>query len=599
MLNLLQSPRQNSTVCFADYLYPPIMSGVDKKLVRAWVRQQSGPARRAALPIVAVGGLNTFLGIGQAWCLASVIGALLQTRGAQVSGTIAAFVGLSLCRAVCLYAQELLASRAGMMARERLRRSVLGSVIDIGPALLRRQHSAEIAALLVDRIEVLDGYFARWLPASMTWMVFPFFVLIAVFVVAPHAALILALCGVLIPVAQAVFGIGAALASRNQFLAMVRLQARFLDRIRGIATIVLSNATEREAEALSRSADDLRGRTMKILRIAFLSSAAIDIATVVAIILIVLTQGHFVHLDAFSLPSIRPAPHFTETLFALFLVPEFFAPFRGLALAYQDRAHAAGAAEAMDGIQNGAFLPETETTSLPTAPIGSVTVTMENVSYCWNDAAPYVFKELTVSVGPNEVLVLDGPSGAGKSTLIELLLGFIKPVAGKITFNGRDIAGMRGRDIAHHLAWIGQKPVLFAGTLRDNVLFAKPDADEAKLQNALKAAAIDSFLKDLPNGIETEIGEGGFGLSGGQAQRVAIARAYLKDAPLLLLDEPTAHLDPQTEAEIIDALRPLVEGRTVILSAHSSAMKAFGTRTLPLSQQSTSPTQDRQEEAQS
>ncbi|NVN02973.1 MULTISPECIES: thiol reductant ABC exporter subunit CydD [Asaia] len=558
------------------------MSGVDKKLVRAWVRQQSGPARRAALPVVAVGCLNTLIGIGQAWCLASVIGSLLQTRGAQVLGLIASFAVLSACRALCLYFQENLAARAGIAARERLRRSVLDSVIGIGPALLRRQHSAEIAALLVDRIEVLDGYFARWLPASMTWMVFPAFVLVAVFVVDPRAALILAVCGALVPVSQAVFGIGAALASRNQFLAMVRLQARFLDRIRGIATIVLSNATDREAKALSGAADDLRKRTMKILRIAFLSSAAIDIAMVIAIIMIVLTQGHFIHIDAFAAPSIYPAPHFTETLFALFLVPEFFAPFRGLALAYQDRAHAAGAAEAMEAIENGESLPGTDDLSALAPPVLVVTVEAKALSYRWNETAPYVFKDLDFSVSPDEILVLDGPSGAGKSTLIELLLGFIKPSAGTIRFNDRDIATLRGRDIARHLAWIGQKPVLFAGTLRENLLFARPDADEMRLQRAIEAAAIDHFLKDLPQGLDTVIGEGGFGLSGGQAQRVAIGRAYLKDAPLLLLDEPTAHLDPETEAGIIEALRRLSEGRTVILSAHSQAMKALGTKSLKL-----------------
>ncbi|WP_025840717.1 thiol reductant ABC exporter subunit CydD [Asaia platycodi] len=558
------------------------MSGVDKKLVRAWVRQQSGPARRAALPVVAVGSFNTLIGIGQAWCLASVIGSLLQTRGAQVLGLVAAFAALSACRALCLYFQENLAARAGIAARERLRRSVLDSVIGIGPALLRRQHSAEIAALLVDRIEVLDGYFARWLPASMTWMVFPAFVLLAVFVVDPRAALILAVCGTLVPVSQAVFGIGAALASRNQFLAMVRLQARFLDRIRGIATIVLSNATDREASALSGAADDLRKRTMKILRIAFLSSAAIDIAMVVAIIMIVLTQGHFIHIDAFAAPSIYPAPHFTETLFALFLVPEFFAPFRGLALAYQDRAHAAGAAEAMEAIENGETLLGEEDRSDLIPPVLVVTVKAEGLSYRWTETAPYVFENLDFSVSPGDILVLDGPSGAGKSTLIELLLGFIKPSAGTIRFNDRDIATLRGRDIARHLAWIGQKPVLFAGSLRDNLLFARPDADETRLQRAIEAAAIDHFLKDLPEGLDTVIGEGGFGLSGGQAQRVAIARAYLKDAPLLLLDEPTAHLDPETEAEIIEALRRLSEGRTVILSAHSAAMKALGTQSLRL-----------------
>lgn len=569
-----------------DCLYPPIMSAVDKKLVRAWVRQQSGPARRAAFPVVLIGSASTVLGIAQAWCLAGVLGRLFlaQTKGERlpVSALILLFACCSLARAACFYGQEHFAARAGVRSRERLRRTVLDSVFRVGPALLRRQHSAEIASLLVDRIEVLDGYFARWLPASMTWMLFPVIVLAAVFAADARAALILAVCGALVPVAQAVFGIGAALASRNQFLAMVRLQSRFLDRVRGIATIVLSNATEREASSLTQAADELRRRTVRILRVAFLSSAAIDIAMVAAIILIVLTQGHFVHIGSDSLPRIHPAPHFARTLFALLLVPEFFAPFRGLALAYQDRAQAAGAAEAMDGLGLGDEEGDTESRDPADERIGGVTVEARDVSYAWNEEGPLILDDISFSVGPGEVLLLDGPSGAGKSTLIELLLGFARPRSGQIAFNGQDIATMKGRDISRYLAWIGQKPVIFAGTLRENLLFARPEANGKELDAAIRAAALDSFLNELPEGLETLIGEGGFGLSGGQAQRVAIARAYLKDAPLLLLDEPTAHLDPETERSIIAALTRLASARTVILSSHSSAMKALASRAVTL-----------------
>ncbi|GBQ78507.1 transport ATP-binding protein CydD [Asaia bogorensis NBRC 16594] len=566
-------------------LYAPIMSGVDKKLVRAWVRQYAGPAKRAALPVVAIGCFSTLVGIGQAWFLASTIGRLLAGYDQSVPGLIGAFTALSLLRAICLFAQEHYAARAGVKSRERLRRSALNSVFNVGPALLRRQHSAEIAALLVDRIEALDGYFARWLPASMTWMVFPAIVLVAVLAVDARAALILAICGTLVPVAQAVFGIGAALASRNQFLAMVRLQARFLDRVRGIATIVLSNATDAEAASLARSADELRRRTVRILRVAFFSSAAIDVAMVVAIILIVLTQGHFIHLvtgvqDQPSTGHVRPSPHFAQTLFALFLVPEFFAPFRGLALAYQDRAQAAGAAEAMQGLDGE--IAEAAHDAADAVVTGPLTVEAQHLGYRWADDRPAVFDDISFTVQPGETLLLDGPSGAGKSTLIELILGFIRPDHGAILFNGEDIATMRGADIARHLAWIGQKPVIFAGTLRDNLLFARPDANQVALDEAIKASAVDTFLQDLPMGLDTEIGEGGFGLSGGQAQRVAIARAYLKDAPLLLLDEPTAHLDPDTERSIIAALHDLAKGRTVILSSHSAAMQAFATIKLRL-----------------
>jgi ATP-binding cassette subfamily C protein CydD len=180
------------------------------------------------------------------------------------------------------------------------------------------------------------------------------------------------------------------------------------------------------------------------------------------------------------------------------------------------------------------------------------------------------------------MLVLAGPSGAGKSTVIELLLGFIKPGEGRILFNGHDISLIVPSALSRLTAWIGQKPTLFAGSIRDNIAFARPDASAADIDEAARMARITDFVEDLPQGLDTPIGEGGYGLSGGQAQRVAIARAFLKNAPLLLLDEPTAHLDPATEAEVFSALKRLAMGRTVIMASHSAAAHAFAGRRLDL-----------------
>ncbi len=178
--------------------------------------------------------------------------------------------------------------------------------------------------------------------------------------------------------------------------------------------------------------------------------------------------------------------------------------------------------------------------------------------------------------------MLAGPSGAGKSTVIEILLGFVRPESGRVTINGADITDLVPQALSRLTAWIGQRPMLFAGSILENIRFARPEATEEEVTAAACAARVEQFAATLPAGLETRIGEGGYGLSGGQAQRIAVARAYLKNAPLLLLDEPTAHLDPATEQEVFDSLRRLAVGRTVILASHSSAAHAFAGRRLDL-----------------
>ncbi len=375
---------------------------------------------------------------------------------------------------------------------------------------------------------------------------------------------------------MALAGIGAAAASRNQFLALARLQARFLDRVRGIATIVLSGRAADEARNLARAAAELRVRTMRILRVAFLSSVALDLAAALAMVVLAM---HYFH--ALSQPNADGLPAKLGTaLMVLLLTPEFFAPLRTFAAAYQDRLHATGAAEALIDLPP---LPEpVPAREIRTVAAQGVTVAFEQVCLTWDPARGPALDGLSFRVPAGETLVLAGPSGAGKSTVIEVLLGFVRPDSGRVTINGADITDLVPQALSRLTVWIGQRPVLFAGSIRDNIRFARPEATEAEVAEAARAARIEAFAATLPAGLDTRIGEGGYGLSGGQAQRVAVARAYLKNAPLLLLDEPTAHLDPATERDVLDSLRRLALGRTVILASHSAAAHAFGGRRLDL-----------------
>ena len=386
------------------------------------------------------------------------------------------------------------------------------------------------------------------------------------------AALIIFLCGLLVPLAMAAAGVGAAAASRHQFVALGRLQARFLDRVRGIATIVLYGQAEAEARSLAAAAGELRRRTMRVLRVAFLSSAALDLAAALAFVVLALRYG-----------SELLAGHLTQpvtALFVLLLVPEFFAPLRAFAAAYQDRLHAVGAAEAL--VELPMAPPPQPPREVRTVAARGVTVAFEDVRLTWDPARAPALNGLSFRAPAGETLVLAGPSGAGKSTVIEILLGFVRPDGGRVTINGADIVELVPQALARMTAWIGQRPVLFSGTIRDNIRFARPEATDAEVEEAAHNASVDEFGAALPDGLDTVVGEGGYGLSGGQAQRVAIARAFLKNAPLLLLDEPTAHLDPATEAQVLDSLRRLALGRTVILASHSSAAHGFAGRRLDI-----------------
>ena len=268
-------------------------------------------------------------------------------------------------------------------------------------------------------------------------------------------------------------------------------------------------------------------------------------------------------------------------LFALIVVPEFFAPLRAFALAYQDKHRIVGVSERMTA------LPSADAQAMP-APIvrhvqaRGVTVAFENVSFAWDAGRGPVLQTLSFRVPAGETALLVGPSGSGKSTVIELLLGFVRPGSGRITINGAELDSIVPQALSRMTSWIGQRPVLFAGTMRENIRFARHDASDDAVADAVRAARLDGLVGSLPEGLETRIGDGGFGLSGGQAQRVAVARAFLRDAPLLLLDEPTAHLDPATEGELLESLRRLAVNRTVILASHSSAAHAFAGRRIEL-----------------
>lgn len=522
--------------------------------------------RDARLPI-ALGLSGVPLAILQALCAAVVLAQALAGAVPSVVPLIV-FAVIALARAGLNHIAECSAADVGAAARRSMRSDTLSRLLAAGPAILRQRHSGDLTTTVVDRVEALDGLYARFVPAAALAIAGPVIVLAAMLFADPIAALILLGCGALVPLGMALAGLGAAAASRSQFLALGRLQARFLDRMRGIATIVALGRAEAEAGVLAAAAAELGARTMRVLRVAFLSSAALDIAMVIALVALAARYGSALLAGGLGDPA--------AALFVMLLIAEFFAPLRTFAAAYQDRLHATGAADALVAIPP---MPRSEPARpVRNVPAQGVAIAFETVCLTWDASRGPALNGLSFRVPAGETLILAGPSGAGKSTVLEILLGFVRPDSGKVTINGADLSDLIPSALSRLTAWIGQRPVLFAGTIRENIRFARPEATDHEVSEAARAARVDRFAAELPAGLDTRIGEGGYGLSGGQAQRVAIARAFLKNAPVLLLDEPTAHLDPATESEVLDSLRRLALGRTVILASHAAAAHAFSGR---------------------
>ncbi|MBV8911523.1 MAG: ATP-binding cassette domain-containing protein, partial [Acetobacteraceae bacterium] len=383
----------------------------------AWLAARARTARRLHASIVGAGLLGTALGVAQAWCIARLLAPALGGPAADARAWGSAFAALALLRVGLAYLTDRLGFEAGASVRRRLRTLLLATLFARSPAEVDRSSPGALAALAVDGIEALDGYFGRWLPAAALAIAGPALVAVVVLFVDPVAALELGAAGLLVPLGMALAGLGAAAASRHQFVAMGRLQARFLDRVRGIATIVLAGQAEAEARQLQVAADELTRRTMRVLRVAFLSSAALDAAAAAALVLLAIRFGLRANAGVIADPA--------RALFPILLVAEFFAPLRAFAASYQDRLQAHEVSGQIAAIQPEPA-PETQPLAVRTVRASGVTVAFENVSLTHDPTRGKVLDQLSFRVPAGETAVLIGPSGAGKTTVLELLLGFLR-----------------------------------------------------------------------------------------------------------------------------------------------------------------------------
>ncbi|WP_184613789.1 thiol reductant ABC exporter subunit CydD [Xanthomonas arboricola] len=541
-----------------------------------WLDALAAPAtraRRLAGVAVAVSGVLLLAQAAAiAWLLQAVLVqhlALAQLRDVG-AGLVCALVGRALLNA---WAQSLTGEVADV-ARRELRARIARRLVQHGPVWLRRQRSGELGELSLAHTDALEGYFVGYQLARTEMLLVPPLILIAVFSVDWVVGLVLLLTAPLIPFFMMLVGWGAEAAGRDQLSELARMGGHFADRLKGLGLLRVYGRGEAELSGIAAAAEGVRARSLKVLRIAFLSSTVLEFFASVSVAIVALYFGltYLGMLDLHGLPTLGAG------MFCLLLAPEFFAPLRRLAAHYHDRANALAAVAEAERLLEG-FAPPSAALPVTVPPLRALEPAQAHAPLLQArdlalrpPGAPHtVVAHFSLTLQPGQRVAVIGASGSGKSTLLEGLAGWLAPEAGSVVLR----PGTR-------IGYATQRPYLFHGSIADNLRLADPQAGAARLHAVADAAQVLRFAAQLPAGLDTQIGERGFGLSGGEARRVALARLLLREPDLLLLDEPTAFLDPDTEAELLRTLGVFARGRAVVLATHSAAVMRWADTVIDL-----------------
>ncbi|HEY9369879.1 thiol reductant ABC exporter subunit CydD, partial [Streptomyces sp.] len=545
------------------------MKPIDPRLLR-----YARATRFFLAAVVALGLVGAALVVAQAMLIAEVVVGGFQ-KGLSVSSLttpLLLLAGVAVGRALVSWLTELAAHRASAAVKSELRGRLLARAAALGPGWLSGQKAGSLVALATRGVDALDDYFARYLPQLGLAVVVPVAVLARIVTEDWVSAAIIVVTLPLIPVFMVLIGWATQARMDRQWKLLSRLSGHFLDVVAGLPTLKVFGRAKAQAESIRAITSEYRQATLKTLRIAFLSSFALELLSTLSVALVAVAIGmRLVHgeLDLYT------------GLVILVLAPEAYLPIRQVGAQYHAAAEGLAAAEEIFEVLESPLreggTAEVGPGVLPRIELSDVTVRHAGRAEPSLDAASLVLE-------PGETVALVGPSGAGKSTLLDVVLGFTTPEAdgGSVRVGGLDLASLDLEAWRERIAWVPQRPYFFAGTIAENVRLARPDADDLAVREALRDAGAWEFVAGLPDGAATSLGEDGAGLSAGQRQRLALARAFLADRPLLLLDEPTAALDGATEASVVESVRRLAAGRTVLLVVHRPALLAIADRVVEL-----------------
>jgi ATP-binding cassette subfamily C protein CydCD len=589
---------------------------LDPRLLR-----YAGATRTFLLLSVALGSMRALLIVGQAWLLVDVVvGALSHGEDlAQLKGPLIALLFVVIARALVAWAAELTAGRCSAQAKSQLRAALLARASQLSLNSSRTRSTGELTVLATRGLDALDGYFSLYLPQLLLAAIVPFIVLVAVVSQDWISAAIIAFTIPLIPLFMALVGAATREKMDRQMRTLQRLAGHFLDVVAGLPTLKVFGRAKAQAAAIRSISERYRETALSNLRVTFLSSLILELLATISVALVAVAIGLRLMGGDMSLRA---------GLFALVLAPEAYLPLRQLGANYHASAEGVAAAEQVFAVLadaqpqaprathadtsrveatpitlSGAELPDNgvrenagrfpnkvfETPSTPRDALlgmpdmAAADIAIEALTVSYPGRSQPALDSVSLHVQAGEIVALAGPSGCGKSTLLGVLLGFVAPERGAVRAGGVDLAELDADAWRAQLAWVPQRPHLFASSIAENVRLGRRDASERELSAAVDAAGLSDVISRLPDGLDTVLGERGAGLSAGERQRVALARAFLRDAPLLLLDEPTANLDGQTEQHVLEAVQRLSAGRTAILVAHRPALLEMADRVVDLS----------------
>lgn len=538
---------------------------------------------------VGAGALVSLLIIVQAHFLSLLIDDVFLKGGPGGFGWLAGLLAGIVGRAVLNWGGEAAAFQAAGLVKKTLREALFQRLLKLGPAYTRGERSGELTNTAMEGIEALDAYYSQYLPQLFLTMLVPLVVVVAVFSADLLSGVVLLVTMPILPVFMILIGLQAQAKSQRQFKILSQMSAHFLDVLQGLTTLKLFGRSQHQAETIARVSERYRERTMGVLRIAFLSALVMEVGATLSTAIVAVEIG--LRLLYGHIP-------FQSAFFVLLLAPEFYQPLRTVGQRFHASASGIAAASRIFEILDTPLPDETRPDPAPEGvitglkrPLKSLTsigLRFEQVSYAYPtpDGARTALDRVSFRVERGRKIALTGPSGAGKSTLAQLLLRFIQPDSGQIYLETEaesiPLSEIPAKDWRELVAWVPQQPYLFNASAAENIRLGKPEASDEAVIAAARQAHAHEFITELPQGYATNLSERGARLSGGQLQRISLARAFLRNAPLLLLDEATANLDLENESLILDALDNLMAGKTVLLIDHRPALLERADRVIRL-----------------
>lgn len=534
---------------------------------QARLLQLARAARWGVALTILFGLIGGILMLAQARLLTSVInGVFLEQQSlGEVWPLLQMLLVVFFLRAIFIWGQEISANQVAVQVKNNLRDLLLKHIFRLGPAFKQDEESGELVTAALQGVEALDAYFSQYLPQLVLAVMVPLIILVAVFPLDLLSALVLVLTAPLIPVFMMLIGKSSETATKRQFTVLSRMSAYFLDTLQGLTALKLLGQSKTVAQKVSGVSETYRQATMNVLKITFLSALVLELVGTISVAIVAVEVG---------LRLLAGQMLFSQALFLLVIAPEFYMPLRLLALRYHASATGVTAAKRifaildLEPLENDAKLAAAPVVSFDSDRKGGISIAFKDVHFAYPGREQEALQGVTFDIPADTMTVLVGKSGSGKSTVAQLLLKFSEPQGGSILVNGMPLGSIPIAQWRRELAWVSQTPYLYHESILYNLRIAKQDATVEEITTACQRARLQEWIEVLPEGIDTNVSELGTRLSGGEAQRLALARAFLRDAALLILDEPTAHLDPKLEDQLAAATREICKGRTVLIIAH-------------------------------